>query len=131
MTVSPDWERRLRDAIAAFNRGEYDAVLGLASDDIELQRASASPDSREVVRGREQVVEYLRPNIFSDQRIEILNLEIGDDTALVRTRFSARGSGSGIPVDVESWTVYRVEGEALTRIEIYNDEAEARAAAGL
>ena len=131
MAVAGDWEARLRKAIEAYNRGDYEAVVDLGSDDVELQRASRAPESREVVRGREQVLEFFRPQVFDDQRLELGEVEVGPDAILAQTTFTARGRGSGIPVEIESWNVYRVRGDALSRIEIYNDAVEARAAAGL
>jgi ketosteroid isomerase-like protein len=126
-----DWETRLRAAIDAYNRGDYEAVMDLASEDIELQRAGNAPESREVVRGREAVLEFFRPEVFEDQRIELGELEVGSDAIVAAQSFTARGRGSGLPIDIDSWVVYRIGGDVLTRIEVYNDEAEARAAARL
>jgi ketosteroid isomerase-like protein len=126
-----DWERRLRDGFEAYNRGDWEAVLTYASDDVELQRAHTSPDSREVLRGREQVLAFFRPDVFEDQRIDVLDLEVAPDAAYVRMRFTARGAGSGLPAEIESYNVYRIANGLLTRVEIYADEQEARAAAGL
>lgn len=131
MAVTPNWEERLRGAIEAYNRGEYEAVMDLTSDDVELQRAATSPESREVLRGRDRVLEFFRPDVFEQQEVRADDIEVGEDSLIVHTLFKARGRGSGLPVEIESWVVYRVEGETLTRIEIYNDPAEARAAAGL
>jgi ketosteroid isomerase-like protein len=129
--MAVDWERTLRDGIAAYNRGEYEQVLANASEDVELRRADNSPDSREVLRGREQVLAWFHPDVFEDQRIELLEFELGDDALFTRVRFTARGSGSGLPVEIESYTVYRISGDQFTRLEIYVDADEARAAAGL
>ncbi|MGH2952519.1 MAG: nuclear transport factor 2 family protein [Solirubrobacterales bacterium] len=126
-----DWERRLREGIEAYNRGDWEAVLTDASDDIELQRADISPEARDIVRGRERVLEYFRPEVFEDQRIDLREIEIGDGAVYMSMRFSARGAGSGIPVEIDSYAVYRIADDLLTRLEIYADEPEARAAAGL
>ena len=125
------WEQRIREGIEAYNRGDWDAVLIDASDDVELKRADISPDARDVVRGRERVLEYFRPDVFTDQHIDPLQIVVGDDAVYVRMRFSARGAGSGIPVEIESHAVYRIADDRLIRLEIYGEEPEARAAAGL
>lgn len=130
-TSAGNWEQRLRDAIEAYNRGDYEAVIDLASDDVELQRAGNAPESREVLRGRAQLLEFFRPQAFDDQQLKIGKIVVGTDAIVARMIFTARGRGSGIPVEIESWAVYRVEGETLTRIEIYNDEQAAREAAGV
>jgi ketosteroid isomerase-like protein len=126
-----DWEQRIREGIEAYNRGDWEAVLADASEDIELKRADISPEARDVVRGRERVLDYFRPDVFQDQRIEIREIEIGEDAVYVRMNFSARGAGSGIPMELESHTVYRIVDDLLVRLEIYADAPDARAAAGL
>jgi ketosteroid isomerase-like protein len=126
-----DWERILREGFDAFNEGDWEAVLEHASEDVEVRRIETSPDSMDVVRGREQVRAFLRPDAFADQHIEVLAMEHGADAVYVRMRFTARGAGSGLPVDIDAHNVYRFAGDRLTSIELYGDQAQARAAAGL
>ena len=123
------WEQRFRDGVEAFNRGDYEGLLDLATHDAELQRAPDSPNSREVIRGREALVEFFRPDAFEDQRSELVELEFGNEAVLARILFRARGAGSGIPVEIESFVVFRIAGDRFTRMEIYPEHDEARAAA--
>ena len=44
-------------------------------------------------------------------------------------RFTARGAGSGLPAEIESWSVYRIAGRRFNRLEIYATEEDARRAA--
>jgi ketosteroid isomerase-like protein len=131
MALPVDWQDRIRDGIEAYNRGDYSRVVALATDDVELQRAGTSPESRDVVRGRDALLEFFRPDAFTDQRNELLGIEAGDRVVVATLRFRARGTSSGLPVEIDSWIVFRIEGESFTRLEIYADEDEARAAAGL
>lgn len=126
-----DWEQLLRDGLDAYNRGEWDAVLPYAALDIELQRAPTSPEAGTLVRGREQVVEFFRPDALSEQQLDMLEFHEGAGAFLAKMRFSAKGAGSGLPVELIAFIVYRVEGERVTRIEIYNEEADGRRAAGV
>jgi ketosteroid isomerase-like protein len=129
--AATDWEQRLRDAIAAFNAGDFEAVLDAAADDVEYQRGARAPDAREIIRGKETLTEFFRPDVLEDQRFEILDLEVGSDSAIARMIFSARGAASGLEVDNESWVVYRMADDLVSRIEVYETEDEAREAAGL
>jgi hypothetical protein len=128
-----DWEARIREAIDAFNRGDYEAAMTYASDDVELRRIDTSPESRDVLRGREQVVEFFRPDVFVDQRVELVELIPGEAGATItRVRFSARGAGSGLEIPpLESFVVWRVAGEEIARIELYAVLDDARHAARL
>jgi ketosteroid isomerase-like protein len=128
-----DWEARISEAIDAFNRGDYETALTHASDDVELRRIDTSPDSRDIVRGRERVVEFFRPDVFVDQRGELVEfVPAGEGTTITRIRFSARGAGSGLELPpLDSFVVWRIDGDAIARIEFYTELEAARRAAGL
>jgi ketosteroid isomerase-like protein len=126
-----DWEARIREAMEAYNRGDYEAALTHASDDVELRRIEISPDSRDPIRGREQVLKFFRPDLFVDQRSELIELiEAGENAIVTRIRFSARGAGSGLEVPpLESFILWRIEGGVITRIEFHTVLADALRAA--
>ena len=126
-----DWDSRLREAVAAFNAGDYDGISQYVTADVELQRADNAPEARGVVSGRDAVLRFFHPDVFDEQRLEALEIEGEPPTLVGHLRFRARGAGSGLPVEIESWTVYRVEGELVRRMEIYQSREEAMAAAGL
>ena len=126
-----DWEARLRESIEAFNRGDYESMMSLATADVELQRADVSPEARDVVRGRDAVLEFFRPDVFTDQRLELLGLAGSPPALIGHLRFTARGAGSGLPVEIEAWSVYRLEGDRFSRLEIYATEEDAQRAAGV
>jgi ketosteroid isomerase-like protein len=116
-----DWEARIREALDAYNRGDYAEALKHASDDIELRRINTSPDLRDPILGREEVIEFFRPDVFEDQRTELLELIRPTAGAIVtKVRFSARGAGSGLDVPpLESFVVWHIPGDAITKIEFF------------
>ena len=126
-----DWEKTFRDAIAAYNRGDWEALGPLMTEDAELQRAPTAPEAEGIVSGRAAVVEFFKPDVLTDQRLEVEEFHLAEGCFWARLVFNATGSGSGLQVALTAWSVYRYNGEKLTRIEIYDDEAQARAAAGV
>ena len=56
----------------------------------------------------------------------------GDDVIMVHGVFDATGAASGIELDVETYTVYKLNDEGLARrVENWNDRADAERSAGL
>jgi ketosteroid isomerase-like protein len=128
-----DWERRLRDGIEAYNRGDYAAVLAFAADDVVLKRPADAPEGKQTVDGREAVLQFFRPDVFREQYLDLHEVHEGDGALVARITFSATGAGSGMAISLDSFLVYTLapSREEITRIAIYNEEHEARAAAGL
>ena len=55
-----------------------------------------------------------------------------DDVIMVHGVFRATGAASGIELDVEAYTVYKLNDQGLARrVENWNDRAEAQRSAGL
>jgi ketosteroid isomerase-like protein len=129
--ASIDWDGRLREAVAAFNAGDYDEISRYVTPDVELQRVGNAPEAIGVVSGRDAVLQFFHPDAFDEQRLEALEIEGGPPALVGHQRFHARGAGSGLPVEIESWIVYRVEGDLVRRIEVYQSREEALAAAEL
>jgi len=127
-----DWERRLRDGLDAYNRGDYAAVLAFAADDVVLKRPADAPEGKQTVEGREAVLRFFRPDVFREQYLDLHEVKEGDGAIMARITFSATGAGSGMAMSADSFLVYVIgPSEEVVRIEIHNDEREARAAAGL
>jgi hypothetical protein len=63
--------------------------------------------------------------------IEIKEFEVAGNRVLVRQHMSARGAGSGIEMEIESWTVWTFDDDGkATRMQFFlpNEEDEARLA---
>jgi hypothetical protein len=77
----------------------------------------------------------MEPDAFAEQVIQPLDFVAGEDGRVLSTQhIRARGSGSGIELEITSFTVWGFSDDGLiTRVEIYlpHEEAKARAAAGL
>jgi limonene-1,2-epoxide hydrolase len=118
---------RVRQLMNAFNRGEYDAASEMAHPDVVLVRLGAMPE----VQGVEGLRAWMEPDAFDSQRTEITDVEVEGRRVLVRQHTTARGAGSGIQMDIESWAVWSFDEEGLvTRIELlpeHEEEAARRA----
>lgn len=107
----------------ALNRGEFDVAIELAAPDIVLMRPGGLPS----VHGIEAVRAWLEPDAFESQRLELLGAEAVGSRVLTRQRLSARGAGSGIEMEIESFSnwIFNEEGK-VARVEAFTlDEEEA------
>jgi ketosteroid isomerase-like protein len=119
----------LKSGYEAVNRGDFEALVPLAHPDIEVVR----PGGLTPIRGVAEVRTWMQPDAFDEQRVEPLDFEVHGNRVLVRQRVKARGAGSGIELEADSWTVWTLNDEGLVvRGEGYleHQEAEARRAAG-
>jgi hypothetical protein len=73
----------------------------------------------------------MEPDAFESQMIEIEEFEVTGNRVLVRQHMTARGAGSGIEMEIESWTVWTFDEDGkATRMEFFlpNEEDKARRA---
>ena len=120
----------LRRAHEAFNRGDLDAAAQLAHPEVEWVRTGGQAS----LRGAEALRAWLEPDAFENQRVEPLDFRVQGNKVLVPQHAQARGTGSGINLDNENWTVWTFDDDLLvTRVESFlpHREAEALEAAGL
>ena len=117
---------RLNRGYEAFNRGDYAAATEWVHPDVVM--VSLSPGRTEL-RGAEALRAWMEPDAFESQKSEARKIEIEGDRALIRQHTRARGSGSGIEMEIGSWAVWTFDDEGrVTRIENFleHDEDEAR-----
>jgi ketosteroid isomerase-like protein len=117
--------RRLRAGYEAFNRGDYDATV----EWIHPEVVYLSPGGISELKGAEALRAWMEPDAFEDQRSEVLEAEIEGNRALIRQNTRARGAGSGIEMEIDSWAVWTFDDEGrVTRIETFleREEEEAR-----
>jgi ketosteroid isomerase-like protein len=120
--------RRLHRGYDAFNRGDYEAATEWVHPDVVL--VSLSPGRTEL-RGADALRAWMEPDAFESQASEALEIEIAGNRALIHQRTKARGAGSGIEMEIDSWAVWTFDGDGrVTRIENYleHEEDEARRA---
>jgi ketosteroid isomerase-like protein len=130
----PDREQeipsRLRRTYEAYSRGDFDTAIQIAHPELEF----VPPGGQSPLRGAGAVRAWMEPDALEDQRIEPSEFRVNGDKVLVRQHNRARGAGSGIEVDVETWAVWTLDDDGLaTRIEgfLIHEESDALEAAGL
>jgi ketosteroid isomerase-like protein len=120
----------LRRVYEAYSRGDFGTAMELAHPDIEL----VPPGGQSPLRGADAVRQWAEPDALLDQRAELLDSRINGSKVLIRQRNRARGAGSGIEIDIETWAVWTLNEDGLvTRIEAFliHEESAALEAAGL
>lgn len=129
--MSQENVERAKRALHAVGAADYDAALALFHPDIEL----FPPGEQAPYRGAESVRRWMEPEAFAEQVIEPLDfVEAGDRSVIGRQHIRARGAGSGIELEITSWSVWTFDEEGLIiRIDIFlpHEESKARKAAGL
>jgi ketosteroid isomerase-like protein len=122
-----DLIERLRRVYGLFNAEDFDAAMEIAHADIVFARPGGQSD----VRGAEALRAWMEPDAFESQAIEIEEFEVAGNRVLVRQHATARGAGSGIEIEIESWTVWTFDDDGkATRMQFFlpNEEGEARRA---
>ena len=122
---------KAKRALEAVGAADYDSALALMHPEIEL----FPPGEQAPHKGAESVRRWMRPEAFAEQLIDPLDFtDVGDGKVLGRQHIKARGAGSGIELEITSWSVWTFDEDGLiTRVDIFlpHEEAEAREAAGL
>jgi ketosteroid isomerase-like protein len=122
--------RRWSEAISGGGE-DFDRALALVHRDIVF----VPPGDQAPYRGAESLRRWMEPDAFQEQVVKTFEtVVVTDRTILGRQHVAARGTASGIELDVISWSVWTFDEEGLiTRIELYLDHEEdkAREAAGL
>jgi ketosteroid isomerase-like protein len=119
---------RLRTSFDAFNRSDFDAATKWVHPDVVL--VTLSPGRTEI-RGAQALRAWMEPDAFESQVVEPEVVEIAGNRALIHQQTRARGAGSGIEMEIGSWSVWTIdEVGRVTRIENYleHEEDEARRA---
>jgi ketosteroid isomerase-like protein len=119
----------LKRVYDAFNRGDFDEAATLAHPEVEFLTASGS-----ATRGVVHLREWMEPDAFEEQTFEPLEFIVAANGVLVKQRIRARGAGSGIELEAESWALWTFDDAGrVIRLQGFLDfEREAAfAAAGL
>jgi ketosteroid isomerase-like protein len=119
----------VRSILAAFNRGDIEAVVQAVHPDIEFTRVG----EQSPVRGVAELRKWMEPDAFQDERFEPLDFTVNGNKVLVHQHFTGRGAASGMELDFTTFAVFTLDDGLVTRLEAFlpHEEAEARGAAGL
>src|SRR5436190_19475183 len=124
----------VRDAAAAFNRGDVDTWLEYFADDIEHRAVEGALDDRGPMHGKDAVRAYLQDwlDMFDDFKVEPLELiDAGGDEVVAVLRNSGRAKLSGVETDMTYAIVWTIRDGKIARGREYWTRDEALEAAGL
>ncbi len=126
----------VRNAFAAFERGDIEALLRMADEDIVITQPDV-PGIPAQLHGHRGVVEAFAvwPELWEDFRVEILSIAAAPGGKVIATvRNHGRGKGSGIEVEMDFIFVITIRDAKATEWQLFvlpAQEDEALKAAGL
>ena len=116
----------LRWGVDAFNRKGAEGLMGLVTDDIVWKEDPNWPDGA-TWHGREGVRQALTERMEStDFQLEIEDIAMRGDRALVTMRWSIHGRGSGAEADWQLGMLYTFRGHLVSRLDFFIDREQAR-----
>jgi ketosteroid isomerase-like protein len=134
---SPEVARRnveiLKRARAAFSSRDFDALLALISDDMELHPAIGGAFvGATTYTGKDGMRRYLEDimGVIEDIQFETLSFSAWRDYLIVPNRISGHGTTSGIDIDTEMTFIWRVRDGQLVWGATFFSLAEALEAIG-
>jgi len=128
-----DWIKR---GIEAFNRGDWDTALEGIAEDVVWTAFLARLDGEKSIYGHEALKRTWtaqRDALGGESyKVEAQDFrDLGAGAVLVPIRITARGTGSGVPLEIEYVQLWTFRQGLAVRIDIYADVAEALEDAGL
>jgi ketosteroid isomerase-like protein len=119
----------IREWVAAWNRGEMDALLDDADPDHEWVVAREHPDAT-THRGPQEVAGYLAEwrRLMPDLQVQVQELEEVGDRVLLVMRMTGTGAGSGATTEVQVATINTFRDGKPVRTEEFLDANDARRA---
>jgi ketosteroid isomerase-like protein len=118
----------LRAGFEAWNRDDCDAWLELLHPDVEISTSGVFPDFAPAYYGHAQAAKFWRRlrEPWEEFRIEIEEITEDGDSATGAIRFRARGTDSGVEVDMRFGTGIRVRDGLATELVNRRTPEEAR-----
>lgn len=122
---------RARAAYEAFSAGRFEEAGAYFHPEAIVRRADIGPDGGEVVRGREAIVALMRPDTFTDQRIDPVEFVEVSDGVVARLSISVRGTGSGMEIVDDVYHRIRFDSDCrVIELAVYLDRERALAGGG-
>jgi ketosteroid isomerase-like protein len=122
---------RVRAGLEAFDRGQGDAVIGALSEDIEIHAPpeTGNPGTYHGHAGyRKWLGDWL--DAWEGFALEIMRIEaIGETHVVAEVLQTARGRGSGIPVEQVAAFMFDLPVDTATALHLYPTWEDALAAA--
>jgi ketosteroid isomerase-like protein len=132
--MSEENVKAVRDAAAAFNRGDLDTWSEFWTDDIDYRAIEGAIDDRGPMHGKAAVRAYVQDWLdnfdnFRSEAVELL--DAGEDTVIAVVRISGLAKLSGIETDLTYAALYTIRDGKIARGRGYWTRDEALEAAGL
>jgi len=124
----------IRDAAAAFNRGDPDSWFESMADDIDYRAAEGALDDRGPILGKDALRAYVQDwlGTFDDFRSEPVELiDAGEDRVIAVLRISGRAKQSGVETDLTYAAIYTIRDGKIARGREYWTKEQALEAVGL
>jgi ketosteroid isomerase-like protein len=132
--MSQENVERVREVVAAMNRGDIETPVDRAHPDVEWQTLDAFPDAG-TYHGREGLRAFFQAwlDTFRGFRVHLEKCEAVDEHRVIATvRVSGEGAGSGVEVaSPPFFQLFELRDGLLIRARMFQTESEARQAAGL
>ena len=121
----------VRRVYEAFDRGDLDAILADLHPDAVVRAHPLGDEGN--YKGHEGFLRFVANWVGQFEDFEQTPEEFVDagDRVLVRVLQRARGRESGVPVEAHFWLVHELKAGRATKVDLYDNEAEALEAAGL
>jgi ketosteroid isomerase-like protein len=104
---------------------------GRMTPDVEFDFTAVYPD-RPVMRGIEELRRFREQGPWAELSFEPERfVDVDDERVLVLGRVHARGTGSGVPVELRNAHEFTIRDGVLVRFKVYGDRDEALEADGL
>ena len=132
--MSEENVKAVRDATAAFNRGDLDTWSEFWTDDIDYRAIEGAIDDRGPMHGKAAVRAYVQDWLdnfdnFRSEAVELL--DAGEDTVIAVVRISGLAKLSGIETDLTYAALYTIRDGKIASGREYWTRDEALEAAGL
>jgi hypothetical protein len=110
---------RMRRGIELYNAGDFDGLAEFVSPDLVMERVGDQPP----IVGWEEFRAFQDPDAFEWQKIETLEWRVNGAKVLIRTRIRAKGTASGVELDIEGWMVWTIrDGLAVHLVNAQDEE---------
>ena len=117
--------------VGAYQRGDIEAVLAMTAEDNEIFLPPALPNSG-TFTGHEGFLTWIGQwlEAWEEFAVELEGMEpVGERHVVATMRQSARGKGSGIPVEMEIFYMWEIRGDEILAMHLYPTKEEAVGAA--
>jgi ketosteroid isomerase-like protein len=132
--MSEENVKAVRDATAAFNRGDLDTWSEFWTDDVDYRAVEGAIDDRGPMHGKAAVRAYVQDWLdnfdnFRSEAVELL--DAGEDAVIAVVRISGLAKLSGIETDLTYAALYTIRDGKIARGREYETRQEALEAAGM